>query len=202
MIKKDRKHVKYNSLAVDLGLPSGTKWAYCNVGADKPEEHGAYFAWGETIEKDCYDWQTYIYSDDCGASCHHLGCICGTKYDAARIILGEAWQMPSQEQFNELIDNTTYEWMECNGINGGKFIGPNGNFIFLPAAGGYHGSTLYTFDLYGFYWSGMQNPNNNDAYILHFDSCFADWCSNNWYRKVGLPIRPVLCKIYDGNSLI
>lgn len=201
MNKNSRNHKRFFSIAIDLGLPSGTKWACCNVGASKPEEYGAYFAWGEISEKDYYDWRTYIHSNDYGL-CNHLGCICGTKYDAARIIWGMAWQIPSPEQINELIDYTTYEWMEFNGIKGGKFTGPNGNFIFLPAAGGCHGSALYTFDLYGLYWSGMQNHNNNEAYILHFDSCFADWCTNNWYRKVGLPIRPVLCKIYDRKVLI
>lgn len=180
-------------IAVDLGLPSGTKWACCNVGASRPEEYGGYYAWGETEEKNLYDWFTYCHCDGTESTCHNLDCICGTSHDVAHIKWGGFWQIPTSEQINELIDHTTYRWIELNGVYGGKFTGVNGNSIFLPAAGGRHGSELYSCGKHGLYWSGMQNYNNNDAYILHFDSNFADWCKNYWYRKIGISVRPVLC---------
>ena len=179
--------------AIDLGLPSGTKWASFNIGANSPEQYGDFFSWGETEKKDYYDWCTYCHCEGTESTCRNIGNICTTLYDVAYMKWGNNWAIPSPEQINELIDFTTYKWIEINGTFGGEFVGSNGKSIFLPAAGGRHGSVLYTSGIHGIYWSGMQNKNNNDAYALHFDNCFADWCKNNWYRKVGFPIRPVLC---------
>lgn len=180
-------------LAIDLGLPSDTKWASCNVGASRPEDYGSYFAWGETDEKDDYTWSNYRHCNGTEQTCNTLGCISGSHNDAARIRWGGRWQLPSIEQFNELIDHTTYEWEELNGVSGGRFTGVNGNSIFLPSAGGRYDSNLYLDGSHGLYWSGMEGA-YHDAFCLHFDALYADWCKNNWYRNVGLSVRPVLCK--------
>ena len=90
--------------AIDLGLPSGTKWASCNVGATKPEAYGCYFAWGETTEKEALDWATYIHCDGSKDICHDLGeSISGTEYDVANMKWGGNWQMPTLEQLEELL---------------------------------------------------------------------------------------------------
>ena len=124
-----------NHEAVDLGLPSGTKWAACNVGATKPEEYGGYYAWGETEEKEFYDKSTYkFYQDD---EYVNIGeDISGTEYDVAHVKWGGNWYMPTWEEFRELINNCKIEWTTFNGVNGEKFTSKiNGNSIFLPAAG-------------------------------------------------------------------
>ena len=177
---------------IDLGLPSGTKWACCNVGANKPEEYGDYFAWGETKPKDVYDWSTYIHCDGSYDTCHDLGSdIAGKKdYDAATANWGLAWKMPAKEQYKELIDNCTSEWTQQNGIYGRKFIGPNGATIFLPAAGGvssYVGSR-------GYYRSSTPYGENY-AYELYFNSGDARWSNN--LRYSGLSVRPVYTGLSD-----
>ena len=130
---------------VDLGLPSGTLWATCNIGASSPEEYGDYFAWGETEPKDYYDWNTYKW---CNGSSDTLTKYCtystyGTvdnkteldlEDDAAYMNWGPAWQMPSRLQIEELVTQCTLQRSSMNGLNGWLFIGPNGNTMFLPGA--------------------------------------------------------------------
>jgi hypothetical protein len=113
--KENETHV-----AVDLGLPSGTKWASCNVGATKPEEYGGYYAWGETEEKEFYDKSTYkFYQDDAYVN---IGSdISGTEYDVAHVKWGGNWCMPTYDDIQELRDNCTSEWTTLNGVNGRKF---------------------------------------------------------------------------------
>ncbi|MBR3454228.1 MAG: hypothetical protein IKH26_02780, partial [Bacteroidaceae bacterium] len=178
--------------AVDLGLPSGTKWANMNVGANAPEEYGSYFAWGETKEKDVYDWSTYIHCDGSSSTCHDLGSdIAGTEYDAATANWGSDWQMPTKDQITELLDNTTSTWTTQNGVYGRLFTASNGNSIFLPAAGLRWGGDLDSVGSYSCYWSSAQNPSNSDsAYDLYFGSDNAGWFDD--YRYFGQSVRPVL----------
>lgn len=138
---------------INLGLPSGTKWACCNVGASKPEEWGDYFAWGETHTKSEYNEANYSYYS--GKDDDHDGYIdliwkgdegyppivnigydiAGTQYDAATANWGAPWRMPTQTQIKELLDNCTSLWISQNGVEGMMFIGPSGGSVFLPAAG-------------------------------------------------------------------
>jgi len=176
---------------IDLGLPSGTIWACCNVGASKPEDDGGYYAWGETTTKSDYSWSNYKYCDGTKDSCHDLGSsICGTKYDVAHEKWGGSWQMPSREQQDELRENCTYTWTTVNGVKGGKFTGPNGGSIFLPASGRRGGTDLNDRGEYGYYWSGTRLT-SNDYYAcsLRFDSDEADWYYS--FRRSGLIVRPV-----------
>ena len=153
---------------VDLGLPSGLLWAKCNLGATSPEEYGDYYAWGETTTKEVYDWSTYKY---CTVDAEGgLGTL--TKYntssgygapdnlttleamdDAATQKLGSGARLPTQVDWEELIDNTTAEWTTLNGVNGRKFTASNGKSLFLPAAGGRGDGELYYAGEYGCYWS-------------------------------------------------
>ena len=152
--------------AIDLGLPSGTKWACCNVGATDPIQNGEYFSWGETKQKDTYNFETYPYchgADGIYTSWDFLGeDIGGTQYDAAYVNWGENWRMPSLDDIKELVNNCEYVPDEKN-IHGLVFTGPNGQSIFLPS-----GDMVYSDNLanvlhnrqkiyIGYYWTSSQN---------------------------------------------
>ncbi len=178
---------------IDLGLPSGTKWACCNVGTSKPEGYGNFYAWGETQPKDNYDWTTYIHCDGSEDTCHNIGSdIAGTSYDAATINWGMPWCIPSLEQCHELIEKCQSVWTTENGVNGCKFTGPNGGFIFLPAAGSQWGGKLLFPDSHGYYWSSTLDSRPECALYLNFDTKRVYSCSND-FRGLGQSVRPV-CK--------
>ena len=146
---------------IDLGLPSGTKWCCCNVGASTPDAYGGYYAWGETSEKSSYDRETYqhcyfIEKDRWGYI--DIGDdIAGTDYDAATVNMGASWRMPSKEQIEELINNTSRLWVQVNGVNGALVTGQNGGQIFLPATGYRADDELRQPGSYGSYWSSTQS---------------------------------------------
>ena len=239
---------------VDLGLPSGTLWASCNVGATKPEEYGLYFAWGETkgytsatsaghsFDEANYKWckQTkledycatkycndillnaedtaavlielgvasveeadaktlqekldYILADkleDLGLAQNDNKTELDLEDDAAYVNWGSNWRMPSLDQIEELIDNCNWEWTTQNGIYGKKATSKtNGNSIFLPAAGGRHGTSLYTAGEQGLYWSRtLYAYSSSGAYRLRFYSGSVGWYHS--YRYYGQSVRPV-----------
>ena len=196
---------------VDLGLPSGTLWADRNVGADKPEAYGSYFAWGETVPKSDYSWSTYKYGN--GDSKNNLF----TKYcqdakygkdgytdsytellhvdDAARVNWGGNWRMPSEEQIKELYNNTDNTWVddfEGTGVSGRKFTNKkdSSKFIFLPAAGYRDDTSLLYAGSYGLYWSRTLDYYPSNAYNLTFSSGKVGWGSS--YRDDGHTVRPVV----------
>ena len=189
---------------VDLGLPSGTLWATCNVGANSPEDYGDYFAWGETAPKDYYDWSTYKW---CNGAYNTLTKYCANSSygyngftdgkteldpedDAAYVNWGSSWRMPTTDQRRELIDNCTSEWTTVNGVNGRLFTGPNGNTLFLPAAGYRWYESLYRAGSYGYYWSRtLYSDDPSDAYYLYFSSGRMYW--SNYYRDLGFTVRAV-----------
>lgn len=176
----------YNGHAyVDLGLPSGLKWATCNIGASSPSDYGYYYAWGETTTKTEYttsNSKTYNKS---------IGDISGNpEYDAARANWGGSWRMPSKTEFEELLSKCTWTWTTQGGHNGYKVTGSNGNSIFLPAAGYRDGSSLYDAGSYGYYWSSSPYESNSQyAYYLSFGSGIHDVY---WYSRYrGHAVRPV-----------
>lgn len=178
---------------IDLGLPSGTKWACCNVDASKPDDFGGYYAWGETTTKSDYSWRTYKHCNGIQESCHNLGSsICGTQYDVAHVKWGGSWQMPTKDQIVELTDKCKHEWITVNGVDGRRFIGPNGHSIFLPAAGYRSNSDdLFRLGTWGFYWSGTQYTNYSyDANNLLF---YSNNVNRDDYslRRCGYCVRPV-----------
>lgn len=177
---------------IDLGLPSGTKWACCNVGANSPEQYGGYYAWGETVEKSTYDWSNYILCDGTESTCHRIGSdIAGSNYDVAHVKWGDSWVMPSYSQFKELVEKCTTEWTSLNGINGYKFTGPNGSSIFLPASGYYGFGDKFFEGSAGLFWSSTYNSSNKDlARYLRFDS---GRLTLDYYlsRNSGQPVRAI-----------
>lgn len=177
---------------VDLGLPSGTLWATCNVGANSPEEYGAYFAWGETEPKSTYNWNTYFDSVN-GSSSDFRKYYIGGKTeldledDAAYMNWGEGWRMPSVAQLNELHTYCTWTWDSTK--KGYTFVGPNKSFLFLPAAGYYYDSSLHSAGSISDYWSRSLNIYSDDA-------CFLSLMSGSGYRGdyrrlYGRSVRPV-----------
>ena len=189
---------------VDLGLPSGLLWATCNVGASTPTGYGNYYAWGETTTKTTYKWTTYTY---CNGSSSTLTKYCNiSSYgnngftdnlttleaidDAATANWGAGWRMPTDTEMQELVNNCTVTWTTQSGVNGRLFTGPNGNSIFLPAAGSRATSSLLSAGSRGRYWSSSLNPSiSYMALLLYFDS-------DNYYagfndRYYGFTVRPV-----------
>ncbi len=186
----DSNHVH----AVDLGL--SVKWACCNVGASVPEGYGGYYAWGETEEKSDYDWDTYKYYIDTNGDGYkdtwqNIGSnISGTSYDVAHVKWGGSWRMPTVDEIKELCEKCSWEWTTVNGVNGQKVTGPNGNSIFLPAAGYRYGTSLYYAGSYGYYWSGtLRGYRGYFAYGLYFYSGGRGWDGD--YRLDGFAVRPV-----------
>ena len=187
--KIKQENAKYNGHKyVNLGL--SVKWATCNVGASKPEDYGNYYAWGETSTKSSYT------IDNSKTFRKSMGDIKGnSNYDAARANWGGSWRMPTRSELQELIDKCTWTWTTQNGVNGYNVKGPNGNSIFLPAAGGRIGSSLSDAVFYGYYWSSTPCSNYFDdggysAYGLGFDSDGHDM--GGYLRSVGLSVRPVI----------
>ncbi len=168
---------------VDLGL--SVKWATCNVGASSPSGYGNYYAWGETSTKSEY---TGSNSKTYGNSSY--GNIGGSySTDAARANWGGSWRLPTKAECEELKDRCTWTWTTQGGHNGYKVKGPNGNTIFLPAAGFRNGSSLSYAGEYGNYWSSTPDSASGGAYGLYFDSSGR---TVGWYHRCnGFSVRPV-----------
>lgn len=200
---------------VDLGLPSGLKWAKCNLGASKPSDYGDFYAWGEIATKTTWAvWEFYKWMQSGQSEWKYI-----TKYtiadgeteaiwydssgnfigdnittlvaadDAATQQLGSPWRMPTVDEINELLDKCTWTWTTQDGVNGHQVDGPNGNAIFLPATG-------YISDLFiinrgdlGYYWSSSLSPSSHDARLFYFDSVNHAWASE--HRRCGISVRPV-----------
>ncbi len=186
--------------AVDLGL--SVKWANINIGANAPEESGDYFAWGETEPKDYYDWETYKW---CNGSKNTMTKYCTTSLDgtvddkttldleddAAHANWGGTWRMPTHDEFTELRTKCSWEWTTRNGVNGQKVTGPNGNSIFLPAAGFRYDNSFNLAGSTGYYWSSsLRKFYNDSAYSVFFNSSNGvDWLCD--YRDRGRCVRAV-----------
>ena len=189
---------------VDLGLPSGTLWANCNIGATVPEGYGNYYSWAEIEKKETYKWDTYKYCNESGTQL--------TKYcndpefgnegyidnltilesgdDAAIVLLGNEWCMPTKEQWDELLQNTTYTWTTQNDVNGYLFTATNGNTMFLPASDRIRDEEVLDLGNQGYYWSNMlDNENPRKANTLVFSS--EDIKTSSSLRHLGIPVRPV-----------
>jgi uncharacterized protein (TIGR02145 family) len=194
---------------VDLALPSGIKWATCNVGAITPDGSGSYFAWGEIVTKETYDWNTYHYCKKNGRLTKYCNnssygqngfadnlTILEASDDAATANLGAGWRMPTYDEFKELINNCMVTWTTQNGVNGCLFTGPNGNSIFMPAVGRRYDNILDNCSSNGYYWSSSLYTNvPRGAWYLGFESgVFGMYHSKGGgNRHYGRPVRAV-CK--------
>lgn len=189
---------------VDLGL--SVKWATCNVGANKPEDYGNYYAWGETSTKSSYTednsktfGKNLVFTEDGKNMILSLGD--NSQYDAARANWGGTWRLPTDKELVELMNKCTWTWTTQNGVKGYKVTGPNGNSIFLPAAGFREGASLHGTGEYGCYWSSKPFFYRDDldamwlddqtyyAYELYFDD--GEVYVNFDDRYYGLSVRPV-----------
>ena len=185
---------------VDLGL--SVKWATCNVGASKPEDYGGYFAWGETSTKSNYTWgNCFDCIDDSGESwsvynwsVYKIGGKTKLEpysgHDTARENWGGTWRMPTIKELEELNSKCIWKWTTKGGHNGYVVTGPNGNMIFLPAAGYRFVTSSYGVGENGLYWSrSLSSSYSYGAQYLYFydhthgtyDDC----------RSYGLSVRPV-----------
>jgi len=197
---------------VDLSLPSGTLWATCNMGANKPEEYGDYYAWGEIKPKNKYDANSYKYIKENNILPKTNFLFLLTKYcqesnfgyagftdeltvlesvdDAATVNWGNGWCIPSKEQWEELIKNTENTWTTRNGVNGRLFSAKNDQTLFLPAAGFRWNDELNRAGSYGGYCSSTLRTDRPDlVWDFFFKSdryrIFDD------FRGDGLSVRPV-----------
>ena len=194
--------------AIDLGLPSGLKWASFNLGATKPQEYGNYYAWGETGPKeDNYSWATYkwcrgsfntltkyCYNPELGYNGFSDGkTVLDLEDDAANVSLGGKWRMPTDAEWMELINNCTWTWYVKNRVNGRLVTASNGNSIFLPAAGRRRNTSLDGTGSYGDYWSSSLNTDYTDytdiawSVFFYSDDVRMDYDS----RCYGFSVRPV-----------
>ena len=205
--------------AVDLGLPSGIKWANMNLGAEAPEDHGLYFAWGETVgidieseEERVFDWDSYKWSNGSSTTMTKY-CTEGIHYsydgrdyyfgtvdnkteldpedDAAYVNWGTEWRMPKVEDIMELLNNTTSEWTMQNGVDGRRFTGANGNSIFLPVTGYIDGVYLYGLTRYGHYHSASlwQDYPWSAQFLTFWEKMVYPDCDLR--RNMAYPVRPV-----------
>lgn len=199
---------------VDLGLPSGLKWAKCNLGASKPSDYGDYYAWGETAPKAEYTWATYKWMQAGQSESKYI-----TKYtfadgqtggiwydssgnfigdnlttlrpadDAATQQLGSPWRMPTTGEIQELLDNCTWAWTKQDGVDGYQVDGPNGNAIFLPAAGSRDGSVLKYAGSAGSYLSSSLDTDSYRDRALDFWGTSVKVGLTR--RDIGITVRPV-----------
>ena len=180
---------------IDLNLPSGTLWATCNVGANKPEAYGDYFAWGEIETKSVYNWDTYAYYSDSFLT-KYTG-LDGLKTlqssdDVATQEWGSGWRMPTKEQWVELYNNTAHEWTTLNGVNGRMFMSCNGGKLFFPAAGDYWAGDFNNAGSYGYYWSASLYKDVDNGLAGHIGSYLGNCGLSNYYRFLGFSVRPVV----------
>ena len=200
-VQEEKKPCTSNEY-VDLGLPSGLKWAKCNVGAATETDYGDYFMWGSTTPNtaDECTWAKApfnngdsYYKADAFKLMKDTVCpngILAKEYDAATQIMGGSWRMPTKDELKELLDNTTNEWTQVDGVNGRKFTGSNGNSIFIPASGYCNDGSVYNVGYGGYVWSSsLRTSNPYDAWYLYFYSSNCSMTNSN--RCNGRSVRGV-----------
>ena len=188
------------STAVDLGLPSGLKWAAGNVGAKNPEDYGLYFAWGETVGYTAAQVKAgeraFSEEEYNAGSAASISTNLTLAQDAAHVNLGGDWRMPTKAEYQELENSsyTTQTWTDDyngTGVKGRVFTSKvNGNSVFFPASGGCANSSVYYVGSHGSYWSASWYS-SSDAYNLDFEPWIVDVYSSS--RCFGFSVRGV-CK--------
>ena len=206
-------------LIVDLGLPSGIKWADRNVGAETPQDRGLYFSWGNieghAVDEngnivDGYSFDENTYATTLGGQ--YTGSTLDAEHDAATVNMGEEWRMPTVDETRELVENTDHYYIDLNSntVSESELDGSNlrsicfvkkgeafdyanrSNFIEFPFAGGCDGSLLDEVGLYGDVWSSsVADGNAEDALYLYFDNDGYIDGDDNFVRYFGLSVRGV-----------
>lgn len=196
---------------VDLRLPSSTVWSTMNVGADKPTDFGLYFQWGDVqgynaeqiglgdgqkmFANDFTDYKWHLSGDDFDndnfTKYKTEGDVLELDDDAAHFHMGGSWHMPSSEQIQELINETTSNWIKLDGVNGKLFTSDNGKSIFIPAAGLAWDGSLRSEGSEADVWSSMLSEGNvNYGQYLYFGSGNINLSFND--RCVGFSVRGVI----------
>ena len=182
---------------VDLGLPSGTLWASCNVGADSPEEAGGYYAWGETDEKEDYSWDTYNWGTGTSFTKYCTDSSYGTvdgkttlepEDDVAYMVLGSEWRMPTQTEVQELQEYCTWTLGEYKGCAGYLIEGSNGNCIFLPFAGAIYDNERH-YESEGYYWTATLRETTSG--IFNYFNTNSKYYNLGYQRYYGMTVRPI-----------
>ena len=190
---------------IDLGLPSGLKWAKCNVGAKTETDYGYCFQWGSTTSNtvsECtwanapFNGGSSNYNETYFNSVKDTVCpngILAKEYDAASQIMGGEWRMPTQTEYQELLDYTNHEWTTINGVKGRKFASKTdeSKYIFIPAAGCYYSGSIYGGDSFGLVWSSSLDPSYND-YALELGFKSDSYDIYDYYRCYGFSVRGVM----------
>jgi hypothetical protein len=203
---------------VDLGLPSGTKWATMNVGATSETDYGLYFQWGDTQGytseqvgsgegQKAFTWTDYKYSDNGSSSVM-------TKYNATdgKTLLdleddsvaanwGGNWRMPTLKQFRELLDNTEKRWTTVNNVEGYKFTNKtdSSKYIFIPAAGLARNGSVDYVGYGGYVWSSSISSDYVDS--GSYLTCNSDYVDVGSYsRYYGLSVRGVVGGDFSGGG--
>lgn len=181
---------------VDLGL--SVKWASCNLGATTPEGFGNFYAWAETSPKETFTLENYEFYDPFEqetAGYQIFTEITGTSHDAAAVNLGDLWRMPTQKEWEELVNTCDWKYTTRNGVAGYEVKGPNGNMIFLPGAGNkWDGSGEgHTHIGGGFYWTSTCAEYGANNYFIFRGNFTTDAVFKDGYDfpEVGMTIRPV-----------
>ena len=183
--KEEKAVKKVEHEYVDLGLPSGRLWATCNIGAEKPTHCGDYFAWGATEPYNLIYCDTDNYDNTEAAKLIEMD----DAHDAAKVLWGKEWRMPTFTDFSELIDNCTYNLEVIDGIKCGVFASKSNNQkIVMPAAGYVNGGSLYGRGSLGLYWS-RSFYSSSDAWRLDFYSSGRGVGTND--RYLGFSVRAV-----------
>jgi len=173
---------------VDLGLPSGTLWATCNIGANAPEDFGDYFAWGETTPMTEYGNHDYSITYYNTSTMEIL-----PEYDAVKTLWGDGWQMPTPGNFQELVAKCSFKWIKYKGTEGYLITGSNGKSIYLAAGGSFGDDGIAVIGRDCNFWTNIEDDNSlTAAYATFFDYYRTDilGCDHSY----GLSIRPV-CKV-------
>lgn len=176
---------------VDLGLPSGTKWASRNVGANKPESAGNYFAWGEVTESNYTELECdayNLYPSELSKYGITLNSKLAPDYDAATHNMGTGWSTPTTTQFEELMANCTWIWQDSP--KGYKVVGSNGNSIFLPVTGYMTEEGSLNYPNEGYYWTSQVEANSLQQ-ALGFGINSSDYKVRSFYRDRGRCVRAV-----------
>ncbi len=190
---------------VDLGLPSGKKWAVGNLVKDSQGNYaigeetdwGTYVSWGNIIghnEGEGYDFSSTNYDSTPGKQVAANIPSNDAAHDIALATLGTPWHLPTKEDLQELYDNTDSEWVadyNGTGVAGLKFMKKSDHsvYVFFPASGLYNGTSLYGRGSNGYYWSASFYSSTR-AYYLYFNSSSVNPQNNN-HRRYGLTVRPV-----------
>lgn len=190
---------------VDLGLPSGIKWATCNVGANESYNSGNYYAWGETSPKSEYSWDNYFDYD----YTNEYGTVFCKKYkggnntedknlilpnggnDVARKTWGATWRMPTFSEMRELIDKCKWQCISVAGISCWKIIGPSKKFIIMPLSGKMKGDKIEGRNEWGYYWTATVGKYQGPGDAEGIAGYWRGYSGGIGERYQGAPIRPV-----------